>query len=49
MNFACSLFSEGGWEAVDAAYDNPPATTVEILFPELYSAGFEAISPSASG
>ncbi len=45
MNFACSLFSEGGWEAVDAAYDNPPSTTVEILFPELYSAGFEAISP----
>jgi hypothetical protein len=36
MSFACSLFAAGGWEAVDAAYDDPPTTTAQILFPERY-------------
>ena len=49
MNFTCSLFSEGGWDAVDAAYDNPPSTTIEILFPELYAQGFEATQPEQAG
>ena len=36
MAFVCSLLAAGGWEAVDAAYDDPPTTTAEVLFPERY-------------
>jgi hypothetical protein len=32
LAYACRLFVDGGWEAVDAAYDDPPATTAEVLF-----------------
>jgi hypothetical protein len=28
----------GGWEAVDAAYDDPPASTEQVLHPEKYDA-----------
>lgn len=30
---ACELFAVGGWDAVDAAYEDPPASTVELLEP----------------
>ena len=40
MNFVCALFTDGGWDRVDAAYANPPETTVEILFPERYLEGW---------
>ncbi|MGH8957444.1 MAG: hypothetical protein ACRDVK_02085 [Acidimicrobiia bacterium] len=49
MRFACSLYADGGWEAVDSAYDTPPSTTAEILFPELYQEGWEAQTPAAAG
>ncbi|HJU80882.1 MAG TPA: hypothetical protein VJ796_03945 [Acidimicrobiia bacterium] len=49
MSFACALYADGGWEAVDAAYDNPPDTTAEILFPELYQDGWEPETPAAAG
>jgi hypothetical protein len=49
MNFACSLYGESGWAAVDAAYDAPPTTTAEILFPELYANGWEPRDPAAAG
>ncbi|MBW4437333.1 MAG: hypothetical protein KME04_09385 [Pleurocapsa minor GSE-CHR-MK-17-07R] len=39
MAFATALYSEGGWEAVNAAYDNPPASSEQILHPEKYLAG----------
>jgi hypothetical protein len=29
--YVCSLYAEGGWEAVDAAYADPPESTAEIL------------------
>ena len=32
--FACDLYQEGGWDAVDAAYGDLPTTTAQILFPE---------------
>ncbi|MGH8923531.1 MAG: hypothetical protein ACRDWA_02620 [Acidimicrobiia bacterium] len=48
MSFACSLYSEGGWDAVDSAYDAPPMTTAEILFPELYVHGFEPQTPAGA-
>ena len=34
--FVRALFEEGGWEAVNAAFDDPPTTTEQILHPEKY-------------
>jgi len=34
--FVNSLYSQGGWEAIDAAYANPPVSTEQILHPEKY-------------
>lgn len=31
--YVCSLHAQGGWDAVDAAMQDPPATTHAILFP----------------
>lgn len=35
-NFVNALYLDGGWAAVDAAYDNPPLSTEQILHPERY-------------
>jgi PGF-CTERM protein len=34
--WAESLYERGGWDAVDAAYTNPPQTTAELIEPETY-------------
>jgi len=34
--FVQVLYDQGGWTAVDAAYQNPPVSTEQILHPELY-------------
>lgn len=39
LNFVLALYDEGGWDAVNAAYDNLPASTEQILHPEKYLAG----------
>lgn len=39
LRFVCDLYAEGGWEAVNAAYEDPPASTAQILFPDRYGAG----------
>ena len=49
MSFACALYAEGGWERVDQAYANPPDTTAEILFPELYLEDWSPSQPVAGG
>jgi len=36
--FVQGLYDEGGWEVVNAAYKNPPATTEQVLHPEKYKA-----------
>src|SRR4030042_1963131 len=36
FTFVEGLFNVGGWSAVDAAYQNPPVSTEQILHPELY-------------
>lgn len=36
MNFVQCLYADGGWAAVDAAYEDPPASTEQILHPEKY-------------
>jgi hypothetical protein len=35
-SFVCHLYRRGGWKAVNAAYDRPPASTAQILFPARY-------------
>jgi hypothetical protein len=34
--FVQDLFTKGGWDAVDAAYKDPPVSTEQILHPDLY-------------
>lgn len=36
--FVTTLYRDGGWEAVNAAYQNPPRTTEQILHPEKFLA-----------
>ncbi len=43
--FACALYQEGRWEAVDAAYRALPRSTAEILFPDRYGSGTEPADP----
>jgi hypothetical protein len=38
-NFVIGLWSSGGWQAVDAAYADPPASTEQVLHPDKYAAG----------
>jgi hypothetical protein len=46
LNFTCELYAKGGWEAVNAAYKNPPTTTAQVLFPERYEHVEAAREPS---
>jgi hypothetical protein len=48
LEFTCDLYARGGWKAVDGAYDRPPMSTAEILFPERYRAreGAVEVRPS---
>ncbi|MFW5748729.1 MAG: hypothetical protein ACOCYT_03865 [Chloroflexota bacterium] len=39
LNFVGALVSNGGWEAVDAAFDNPPVSTEQVLHPRKYIDG----------
>lgn len=34
--FVAAIFADGGWEAVDALYDDPPRSTEAILHPDRY-------------
>lgn len=43
MEFVTYLWKDGGWERVNAAWKNPPNTSEQILHPEKYLAGEEAI------
>lgn len=36
LEFVQTLYDQGGWQAVDAAYTNPPLSTEQILHPEKY-------------
>lgn len=47
MAFVCGRHADGGWGAVDAAYERPPQTTAEILFPARYP--LEPVEPRAPG
>ena len=44
--FMSALYEQGGWEAVDAAYANPPSTTEQILHLEKYQKAEAPRSPA---
>jgi hypothetical protein len=44
--FVRHLYDDGGWEAVNAAYENPPKTEEQVLHPEKYLKGEEPIAIS---
>lgn len=44
-DFVCDRYVDGGWEAVDALYTDPPASSSAILFPERY--GEDPADPQA--
>jgi hypothetical protein len=35
--FVRNTYNEGGWEAVDAVYENPPTSTEQVIHPAKYS------------
>ncbi len=41
--FIASLYAEGGWAAVDAAFHNPPSSTEMIMHPEDYLQGDQPV------
>lgn len=49
LGLACALDADGGWKAVDQAYDDPPTTSAQVLFPERYTAHERAADPSDPG
>lgn len=44
MNFIAALVSDGGWEAVNAAFAAPPTATAHILNPALYLDGWQPVN-----
>lgn len=49
LGFVCALQREGGWPAVDKAYDKPPASSDQVLFPERYDPNAQPVDPSDTG
>lgn len=43
LTFSCAVYLDGGWDAIDRTYDEPPTTTAQVLFPERYLSGEEAV------
>ena len=43
-DFVALLYEEGGWEAVDAAFKNPPRSTEQVLHPERYWGGDQPVA-----
>ena len=39
LNFVVAVYKSGGWDAINAAYSNPPTTSEQILHPDKYIAG----------
>jgi hypothetical protein len=49
LPFVCGLYAEGGWEAVNRAYEKPPNSTAEILFPDQYLDEEDPVEPRPPG
>ena len=50
LNFIRTLYLDGGWAAVDTAYQNPPLSSEQILHPERYPKDppVDLVSPNVS-
>jgi hypothetical protein len=46
--FVLDVYVEGGWEAVNDMYQNPPTTSEQILHPEKFMEGEEAVDVVAA-
>ena len=44
LGFVQGQYGAGGWDAVDAMYESVPETTEQVLHPEKYEAGEDAIA-----
>jgi hypothetical protein len=44
LNFVQGIYNNGGWAAVDEIYANPPASTSQILHPQLYTDGVQPVA-----
>lgn len=44
--FACRIYMDGGWKAINRAYEDPPKATADILFPYRYEKGIEPRDPA---
>jgi hypothetical protein len=44
LAFIQGIYGEGGWAAVDNVYANPPASTSQVLHPQLYADGVEPVA-----
>ena len=42
----CRRWTDGGWDAVDAAYRQPPATSAAVLFPDLHADADQPLLPA---
>ena len=42
--FVQGIYDKGGWAAVDGVYAHPPASTSQVLHPDLYTAGVEPVA-----
>jgi hypothetical protein len=46
--FVSQLWASGGWDAVDAVYANPPASTEQVIHPEMYAADEDPVPVQAA-
>ncbi len=44
LSFVLALYNDGGWEAINAAYDSLPQTSEQVIHPEKYLAGESGIT-----
>lgn len=47
LTFVLALYNDGGWERINAAYENLPQTSEQIIHPEKYLAGEGAVPVDA--
>ncbi len=48
VEFVKAVYEQGGWDAVDEAYANPPRTTEQIMHPDKYFAQEDALTVEAA-
>jgi len=49
VEFALQLYQGGGWDAINAAYDNPPKSMEQIIHPDKYAAADNPVTVNLPG